>query len=340
MARPRTVRRARPRNRRTRRSRGKVLDVRSPKHIKDFERLMSSGPLTMVFIKAQWCGACHRFNDEVWKNLTNLPNRNMNLASVDSEVIGKTSLANVPRKYYPTLLLVGKDKKPATFLDEDGSPTNAMPRNNSLEEDREALSALVQNPTAAASTTSPMNTSMNTSMNTPMNTPMGTPMENSMDAPVENSMDTPMASPMASPMDTPMNSQMPMAKSTSVPRSNTTKKSNSMSSLTRSPFTPKQASIPLEALEPSAPILSTSPSPIVLAPSPRMNPPDIGSDLVASQTQSPTGTAGVIEQSMRNTMRGGSLLKAIRNQTASLKAMLNLRNPFKNTGKTRRSYAR
>jgi hypothetical protein len=43
---------------------------------------------------------------------------------------------------------------------------------------------------------------------------------------------------------------------------------------------------------------------------------------------------------MRNTMRGGSLLKAIRNQTASLKAMLNLRNPFKNTGKTRRNYRR
>ena len=317
---------------------------------------MSSGPLTMVFIKAQWCGACHRFNDEVWKNLTNLPNRNMNLAAVDSEVIGKTSLANVPRKYYPTLLLVGKDKKPATFLDEDGSPTNAMPRNNSLEEDREALSALVQNPTSVASTTSPMNTSMNTSMNTPMENSMNTPMENSMETPMENSMETPMensmenpmaspmntpmASPMASPMAIPMNSQMPMAKSTSVPRSNTTKKSNSMSSLTRSPFTPKQASIPLEALEPSAPIVSTSPSPIPLASSRATNPPDIGSDLVASQTQSPTGTAGVIEQSMRNTMRGGSLLKAIRNQTASLKAMLNLRNPFKNTGKTRRNYRR
>jgi hypothetical protein len=43
---------------------------------------------------------------------------------------------------------------------------------------------------------------------------------------------------------------------------------------------------------------------------------------------------------MRDTTRGGGLLKAIRNQTASLKAMLSLRNPFKNTGKTRRTYAR
>lgn len=134
---------------------GSILDVRSPSSVRGFEKLMERGPLTMVFIKASWCGACHRFNDEVWNSLTALKNRNMNLASVDSEVIGKTSLANVPRKFYPTLLLVGKDKKPATFMDEDGSPTNAMPRSNTLSEDREALTALVQNPILNTSTMSP-----------------------------------------------------------------------------------------------------------------------------------------------------------------------------------------
>jgi thiol-disulfide isomerase/thioredoxin len=123
--------------------------------VKQLEKLMVNGNLTIVFVKAEWCGACHRFNDEVWSPLTKLKNRSMNLAAVDSEMIGQTSLANVPRKYYPTLLLVGKDKKPATFIDEDGSPTNAMPRNASLDDDREALSNLVQTPKNKLNTLSP-----------------------------------------------------------------------------------------------------------------------------------------------------------------------------------------
>ena len=125
---------------------GKVLDVRSPKDVALFEKLIVNGPLTFVYVNAKWCGACHQFTDKVWSSLTKLKNKGMNLASVDSEMIGKTSLANVPRKFYPTLMLVGKDKKPATFIDEEGNPTAAMPRNASLEEDREAFTSLVKNP--------------------------------------------------------------------------------------------------------------------------------------------------------------------------------------------------
>jgi hypothetical protein len=43
-------------------------------------------------------------------------------------------------------MLVGPDKKAATFLDENGQPTNSMPRKNTLEEDKETLSALLQSP--------------------------------------------------------------------------------------------------------------------------------------------------------------------------------------------------
>ena len=61
----------------------KVLDVRSPAGVKMFEKLIVNGNLTMVLVKAKWCGACHRFNDEVWSHLTKLKNKSMNLASVD-----------------------------------------------------------------------------------------------------------------------------------------------------------------------------------------------------------------------------------------------------------------
>ena len=291
---------ARTRKTRKNRSRGRVLDVRSAKHVKQLESLMASGPLTIVFVKAQWCGACHRFNDEVWSSLTKLKNKHMNLASVDSEVIGQTSLANVPRKFYPTLLLVGKDKKPATFLDEDGTPTNSMPRNGSLEEDREALSSLVQSPRPSDS---PMASSSMAS--SPMASPfMAPPMASSS-----------MASPMSPPSTpSPMNDEASEAS-----------EGPNMSTLTRSPYTSK----PSTPFVSSVPVSDMPSSGFVRPSIPRSSmPPDIGSDLVASQTRASSGTAGVISESMRNTRQdggGGSLLRAIRKQTASLKAMLSLR---------------
>ena len=62
---------------------------------------------------------------------------------------------------------------------------------------------------------------------------------------------------------------------------------------------------------------------------PASSPPDVAADLMASQTKSATATAGVIG----NPMKGGRLLKAIRNKTASLNAMLRLRK----SKKTRKS---
>ena len=192
----------------------------------------------------------------------------MNMASVDSEMIGNTSLANVPRKFYPTLLLVGKDKKPATFMDEDGTPTNAMPRSKTLSEDREALSALIQNPTLNSSNISPRNTPYPETL-----TPQ-----------------TPETSPL-------------------VPEA---------VSFTKSPYHKTESPVSSVTTPVISPILSQSATSV---------PPDIGADLVASQSKSTTASAGVIG----NPIKGGRLLRAIRNKTASLKAMLRCRKHSKKT---------
>jgi hypothetical protein len=92
-----------------------------------------------------------------------------------------------------------------------------------------------------------------------------------------------------------------------------------METLTKSPYNKNNAVSVPEAV--TTPIRSRS---VV---------PDIGSDLVASQTKSPTGTAAVISESMK---KGGSLLRAIRNKTASLNAMLRVRSQNK-TRKSMRS---
>ena len=263
------------------------MDVRSDGAVKLFEKALVKGPLTLVYVNAKWCGACHRFNDEVWSQLTKLKNRSVNLASVDSEYIGKTSLANVPRKFYPTLMLVGKDKKPATFEDEEGQPTNAMPRNATLQEDREALSNLVVNPT------------VKTNLSLPSNSPAVPNL-------AVNSLQRINSPPRAS---VTMNSLLPKAMN-SPPRANVTK-----TSLAKSPF---------DAMD--TPVFSdektNSPATIRTMDNTKMNskkimpsnPPDIGADLVASQ-----------KQASPLPIQGGGLLNAIKGKTAQLKSMMQMR---------------
>jgi thiol-disulfide isomerase/thioredoxin len=277
---------------------GQVLNVRSDGAVKLFEKALVKGPLTLVYVNAKWCGACHRFNDEVWSTLTKLKNKSVNLASVDSEYIGKTSLANVPRNFYPTLMLVGKDKKPATFKDENGQPTNAMPRNSTLSEDREALSNLVINPTVKSNL--PM-------VNSPM---VKSPTVNSsmVKSPTVNS---PMVkSPnMVSIQEYNKNK----TRSITLPniRNSPSRAIVSVNNLAKSPFEPrnnKTMNKTLKLMSNTKTIAST-------------NPPDIGSDLVASQTKSPTPSAILVPEPIK----GGGLLGALKNKTAQMKSLLNVR---------------
>lgn len=254
-----------------------VIDVRSDGAVKLFEKALVKGPLTLVYVNAKWCGACHRFNDEVWSSLTKLKNKSVNLASVDSEFIGKTSLAKVPRKFYPTLMLVGKDGKPATFQDEDGQPTNAMPRNSTLSEDREALSNLVVNPTVKTTVPQRMNSLPRANVN--------------------------VKSLAKSPFEPRNNKSINEIKNTTVNKT----MGNAVSSV--SPNTPLEITSD-NSKSKSKQILSSIP-------------PDIGADLVASQTKSPTPTAAIVPEAIKG---GGSVLDALKRSTASMRSMLQMRN--------------
>lgn len=284
------------------------MNVRSDGAVKMFEKALNKGPLTLVYINAKWCGACHRFNDEVWNHLTKLKNKSVNLASVDSEYIGKTSLANVPRKFYPTLMLVGKDKKPATFEDEDGMPTNAMPRNNTLSEDREALSNLVQNAVTPTSLSMSKNSTGNVSV--PVNTlaRSNTTKKSLARSPFESINGMPsMPSTMPS-MSSAVSSTISSAISTS---KNSATLESDLKEPARTVSTLKLNSIPKQMGN----SVSRQSRQIITS-----NPPDFSSDLVSSQTQSPTPTAAPITET-----KGGTMLEAIKRKTESLKSMLKLR---------------
>lgn len=290
----------------------KVLDARSKKDVKLFENMIVTGPLTLVFAKLQGCGPCERFNKDVWSHLTKLKKRGMNLASIDSELIKNTSLGVQP-KAYPTLLLVGKDRKPATFKDENGQPTNSMPRKNTLEEDRAALTALVQAPAMAAQESQAM---VNKSAKA----------KNSMNVPPETIASL-VASPLASLRPSPVPSLSPS--SGMQPSSDLSPEApRTVTSVPLRDSQPRQIMNTPASLyddEPEVPSMMNTMASIKKKNKtqgrPRSTVPDVASDLLATQTVTPTASAGVIARETK----GGSLLQALRKQNAAYKAVLDMR---------------
>ena len=296
-------------------SKGKVLDVRSDDHLEHFENLMVNGPLTLVFVRLEGCGPCERFKEDVWSPLSELKKKGMNMAMIESNMVPKTSLSSVPTKSYPTLLLVGKDKKPATFVDEDGQPTNSMPRKSTLAEDKETLAALIRSPNMhplANNTTTP---SSPTTASRPSNARSSISPLTAADID-EISQTRPTARPNTSESDDEVSRTIQ-----NVPlRNNISRKK--MRSIPASPY----------GLDDDGEIPS-------IVKSKRSNKrknetakrvPNVASDLLASQSASKSGSAAVLSRETEPLQGprqlGGRLLKAIHEHTKSLETVLKMRN--------------
>lgn len=123
------------------------LDVRNDSSLSAFENLIINGPLTVVLVYADWCGHCTKFKEKMWNKATNMPNKTINTASVHYDMLDKTSLKNSKIEGYPSLLLVGTDKKPADFQDEStGAKINAMPMPQTQQDLEEVLTTPVTEP--------------------------------------------------------------------------------------------------------------------------------------------------------------------------------------------------
>lgn len=100
---------------------GKVfppLDVRKPSHLKEFERRIKKGPLTVILVYADWCGHCHtmmphfdaaskspartiqsvKVNEEMLNSVNNYINKNVNKSAKPLEVEGYPSIILVDNK--------------------------------------------------------------------------------------------------------------------------------------------------------------------------------------------------------------------------------------------------
>jgi thiol-disulfide isomerase/thioredoxin len=267
------------------------LHVRSMPHIKMLEKMMKKKD-TLVYIYAPWCGACREFDANVMNHVQGLKNKSMNIAKIDSKFASKTSLPAV--KYLPTLMLVGKNGVPATFKDENGESTPVMPRANSLSEDREILQNIVQN----SAKVNPSSLGSLATRNTVMNRNSRT---------VKNTLSS----------STPGQMTLPSYNKEGSPGRSTV----TLKSLAKSPYDEFINGMPTPSKEMEGdqdiaqdtmftPIKSTIKSSI-----PVSSPPDIGADLIASQSRKPLSSKST----------SGGMLQAIREQTNSLNSLLKLR---------------
>lgn len=140
-----------PRKRQTTVGKVNPIDVRSKTDVGAFESLLGKGPLTIVLIYADWCGHCQTFKQNMWNEVSAMPNKKVNTASVHYDMVENTSLKNAKIEGYPSLLLVGIDKSPAEFK-ENGTTTNAMPTPESVTALKNMVNTPVNKPVSNANT--------------------------------------------------------------------------------------------------------------------------------------------------------------------------------------------
>ena len=108
---------------------GKILpplDVRSNKQLKEFERRIKQGNITIVLVWAPWCGHCHKFMphfDEAAKS----PNRSVQAVKVEETMlpaVNEILTKNINRaakplsvEGYPSLIVVDKNGNKVTDIE-------------------------------------------------------------------------------------------------------------------------------------------------------------------------------------------------------------------------------
>jgi len=112
-------------------AKSKVLKVDAKHKIPEFEAQIKAGTINFVLVYADWCGACHRFMDNIWNPMCKGKAKHNRLAVRDDMIKG-TSLANANFDYLPSVLIVDEAGQLQSFKTPEGKDTNAMPTPKSL----------------------------------------------------------------------------------------------------------------------------------------------------------------------------------------------------------------
>lgn len=126
-------------------AKAKVLKVDALHKIKDAEKLLGKGSISIVLIYAEWCDACHRFMKNIWNPSCNKSAKHQRIA-IREDMVRNTSLANANFKYLPSLIVVDEKGQMQNFKTPEGD-TNAMP----TPKDKQELNRIVNVPVLPAS---------------------------------------------------------------------------------------------------------------------------------------------------------------------------------------------
>ena len=119
--------------------------MESPSAVRDLEKLLTSGDITIVLVYADWCGACHRFRDNIWNPMLK-ENAIHNRIAVRDDMMNKTSLSKAKFDYLPSILVVDEKGDIQTFKTPEGKLTNAMPTPRNIQDMTRIVNVPVASP--------------------------------------------------------------------------------------------------------------------------------------------------------------------------------------------------
>lgn len=154
---------------------GKILpplDVRSKKHLKEFERRIKQGDLTIILVWAPWCPHCHTMMPH-FDAASKSPNRSVQAVKVEETMlpaVNKVLTSNINKQAkpinvegYPSIIVVDKQGNKVTDIEpvtNTKSMTNLMNNAGSL-----AVQAGLNKPNQSAEIATTVATSIKNSLN-------------------------------------------------------------------------------------------------------------------------------------------------------------------------------
>jgi thiol-disulfide isomerase/thioredoxin len=116
------------------------VNITNTSQLKDLDDRIKIGPVTLVFVYADWCGHCQRFKP-MMDELEGLPGRSVQTVRIRDDMFPKSTIANTPLEGYPSLLLIKNNSEPITFKTNNGTVTNVIPEHNDMSQ----MKAIVKN---------------------------------------------------------------------------------------------------------------------------------------------------------------------------------------------------